>query len=300
MNVTILGNNSALPAFGRHPTSQAIELNSEIVLIDCGEGTQVQMQRYGIKWRRVHHILISHMHGDHYFGLPGLLNSMSLQGRKDELHLFGPSELFPIIDAIMSAGGHQLDFPLHYHPLPDTAGVISDGSFFKISCFPVKHRIPCWGFVIEQKSAGRRLLIDQCELHGIPKTFYGQLKQGADYTADDGSVVPNNKVTADPLPPRRYAYSADTLFSETYLPHITGADLLYHESTYLHEDLEKAMARHHSTSVQAAQMAKMANVGQLLLGHFSSKYKDITPFQEEARAVFENTIATSEGMTYSV
>ena len=300
MNVTILGNNSALPAFGRHPTCQAVELSSEIILIDCGEGTQVQMQRYGIKWRRVHHILISHMHGDHYFGLPGLLNSMSLQGRKDELHIYGPQQLEPIVDAMMQAGGHQFEFPLHFHTLPDGAGVISDGTYFKISCFPVQHRIPCHGFVIEQKNARRRLLIDQCEAYGIPKTFYGPLKLGEDYVAPDGTVVPNELVTAESLPPRRYAYSADTLFSDSYLPYIQNADVLYHESTYLHADVEKAVARFHSTSMQAAQMAKMANAGQLLLGHFSSKYKDITPFQEEARTIFENAMATIEGTTYPV
>jgi ribonuclease Z len=300
MKVTILGNNSALPAFGRHPTAQAVSVYADLLLIDCGEGTQVQMQRYGLKWRNLHHIFISHMHGDHYFGLPGLINSMSLMGRMAPLHLYGPASLKPILDAILQVADTVLSYPLHFYPLPEGSALLVDDPSFTVTCFPVEHRITCHGFVVQRKTKGRKLLPLKCVEYGIPTAYYDTLKQGADYERGDGFLVKNEWVTADGPTAKRYAYCADTRYTESYMEHIQGADAMYHECTYLEADADKAVARFHSTAAQAAALAVKANVKQLLLGHFSSKYKDLAPFQEEAAAVFPNVSVTVEGIMYDI
>lgn len=300
MRVTILGNNSALPAFGRHPSAQTVTVYGEVLLIDCGEGTQVQMQRYGIKWKRLHHIFISHLHGDHYFGLPGLINSMSLMGRTEALHIYAPAELKNILDSILAIAETTLSYPLLFHPLPKGRDVLADTSAFTVTCFPVVHRIACHGFLIERKTRGRKLLPEKCAAYGIPAACYDSIKQGNDYTTVEGTIVKNQWVTEDGPSPKKYAYCADTLHTEQFLDLISGADCMYHEATYLQADSLKAVARFHSTSVQAAQLALKAGVKQLLLGHFSSKYKDLEPFREEAAAIFPNVMVTIEGAAYEL
>lgn len=300
MKVTILGNNSALPAFGRHPTSQVVSVYGDFILLDCGEGTQVQLQRYGFRWRKMQHIFISHMHGDHYFGLPGLINSMSLLGRTAPLHLYAPAELEPLITQIQTIAETTLSYPFFFHPLPAGAEELVDTDTFTVRCFPVNHRIACHGFVIESKTRGRKLRPDKCREFEIPSYYYEKLKQGEDYETKEGNIIKNEWVTEDGPAPKKYAYCADTLFTDEFLEHIKDADTIYHESTYLHKEADKAAARFHSTAVQAAELAKMANAKQLLLGHFSSKYRDLEPFREEAAAIFPNSVATIEGITYHV
>ncbi len=298
--VTILGNNSALPAFGRHPTSQTVEVNGETILIDCGEGTQIQMQKYGIKWRRLNHILISHLHGDHYFGLPGLLNSMSLMGRTEPLHLYAPAPLQQILDLTMQVADSEFSYPFHFHPLPEGAQLLADTPYFKLSCFPVEHRIACHGFSIEEKTKGRRILPQMCVQYNVPLAFYNNLKHGAHFTTVEGVLVDNSLLTEAGPVSKRYAYCADTVFTDSYLPYIQGADTIYHESTYLNDSKDKAKVRFHCTAAEAAEQAKKANVKQLLLGHFSSKYKDLSLFELEAGAIFPNVVITTEGNTYEV
>ena len=300
MKVTILGNNSALPAFGRHPTAQGVTVYGELLLIDCGEGTQIQMQRYGLRWRSMHHIFISHLHGDHYFGLPGLINSMSLLGRVAPLHLYAPAELKPILDAIMNVADTVLSYPFYFHPLPEGTALLVDDPSFSVTCFPVDHRIQCHGFLVERKTRGRKLLPEKCNEYGIPSVFYESLKHGEDYIGGDGKVIKNEWVTEDGPSVKRYAYCADTLFTDSFLPVIQGVDTIYHECTYLERDADKAAARHHSTAAQAAKLAILANAKQLLLGHFSSKYKDLEPFREEAVGIFPNTQVSIEGTAYEV
>ena len=300
MKVTILGNNSALPAFGRHPTAQAVSVYGEVILIDCGEGTQIQMQRYGLKWRNVHHIYISHLHGDHYFGLPGLLNSMSLLGRSAPLHLHAPAELKPIIDAILEVADTVLCYPFYFHPLPDESTLITDEASFSVTCFPVEHRIKCHGFLVERKTRGRKIVPAKCSEYEIPAAYYDYLKKGDDYERKDGFVVKNVWVTEDGPSVKRYAYCADTLFTDSFLHIIKGADTIYHECTYLEADKAKAIARYHSTAMQAAEVAGMAGAKQLLLGHFSSKYKELEAFREEASAIFPNSLVSIEGTVYEV
>ena len=300
MKVTILGNNSALPAFGRHPTAQAVTVYGEVLLIDCGEGTQVQMQRFGLRWRSIHHIFISHLHGDHYFGLPGLINSMSLLGRTAPLHLYAPPELEPIIEAILKVADTVLSYPFYFHALTDNPALIVDDPSFCVTSFPVDHRIKCYGFLVERKTRGRKLLPDKCREFDIPATSYDSLKQGNNYERADGLVIKNEWVTENGPAVKRYAYCADTIFTESFLPVIQGADTIYHECTYLEADAAKAATRHHSTAAQAARIAKMANAKQLLLGHFSSKYKELEPFREEAGAIFPNVFISIEGTAYEI
>lgn len=300
MKVTILGNNSALPAFGRHPTAQVVSVFGEFLLIDCGESTQIQLQRYGFRWRKMQHIFISHMHGDHYFGLPGLLNSMSLLGRTADLHLYGPAQLLPIIQMIQGVADNELNYPLHFHPLPEGSGLLVETDTFTVHCFPVEHRIACHGFLVESKTRGRKILPDKCREYEIPRYYYDKLKLGEDYENKNGNIIKNEWVTTEGQATKKYAYCADTLYTESFIEYIKDADTIYHECTYLEKDADKAVARYHSTAIQAAQVAKLANTKQLLLGHFSSKYRDLEPFQEEAITVFPNSIATVEGVTYEV
>ncbi len=300
MRITVLGNNSALPAFGRHPTAQTITVYGEVLLLDCGEGTQLQMQRYGIKWKNVHNIFISHLHGDHYFGLPGLINSMSLLGRVAPLHLYAPAALKPILDAILDVANATLCYELHFHPLPGDTALLTDTPTFSVHCFPVAHGIECYGFLVEMKTRGRRILPDKCKEYGILPEHFEQLKQGHDYESPDGTIVKNEWVTADGPTPKKYAYCTDTLYTESYLPVIQGVDMIYHESTYLEEDAEKAEARFHSTAIQAAKLAKLAGAKQLLLGHFSSKYKELDAFAEEAAQYFPDVTVSVEGVAYDI
>ena len=300
MEVTILGNNSALPAYGRHPTAQAVTVHGQVLLIDCGEGTQLQMQRYGLRWRSVHHIFISHLHGDHYFGLPGLINSMSLLGRTAPLNLYAPKALESMLAAILEAANATLSYTLHFHPLPDGVSVLVDNVAIKVTSFPVIHRIQCHGFLIERKTKGRKLLPGKCNEFEIPAAYYEQLKQGKDYMHKDGRVIKNEWVTENGPNPKKYAYCADTLFTESFLHIIQGADMIYHESTYLEADADKANGRFHSTAKQAAEIARMANVSKLLLGHFSSKYKEVEPFKAEAEVIFPNVQVSVEGTAYEV
>lgn len=301
IKVTILGNNSALPAFGRHPTAQAIEIREQVFLMDCGEGTQSQISQYGIHWRRINHIFISHLHGDHYFGLIGLLSSMALWNRKNPLFIYGPALLKDIILLQMDAVGAQMPYPLTFTPIaPDFSGILLDTDHYSVECFPVSHRIPCHGFLFCEKSAGRRINPEACRELGIPHAYYAQLKKGADYQQKNGQIVPNEAVTFSAPAAKKYAFCADTRYDNSIIPFIQQADLIYHESTFLKDNEEKAFQRYHSTAEQAAKIAQQAIVGKLLLGHYSSRYQDIFPFEEEAKMIFPATEASVEGNCYII
>ncbi len=301
MKLTILGNNSALPAHGRHPTAQFLSLSATDLLIDCGEGTQMQMARYGLKWRRLSHIFISHLHGDHYLGLPGLLNSMSLLGRTAPLTVAGPAALGQLLELLKTlSGGHPYGYEVRFHAIAPAGEVLVNTPEFSVSAFPVEHRIEAYGFAVTEKSKGRKLLVEKAEAAGVPVSFYNRLKAGEDYVAEDGTVISGKLLTEDGPPPRRYAYCADTRYTESYLESVRGVDALYHESTYLESDAEKAALRYHSTARQAATLAQRAGVRKLLLGHYSSRYDDVNPFVEEAVGVFAEVAATVEGETYEI
>ena len=299
LSVTILGNNSAVPAFNRHPTSQVVSQDGHNYLVDCGEGTQIQMIKYKIRRGRISHIFISHLHGDHYFGLVGLLNTFGLLSHKQELHVYGPAPLQQIMEMQMKVADTTLPYPLHFHTL--TKGeLLVDNERIRISCFPTTHRIECYGFLFEEKEGKRKLLIDKVRKLNIPVSFYSSLQAGLDYITPRGQVIKNDTVTAAPEKGKKYAFCADTRYDENIIPEIYGADMIYHETTYLDNVRDKAYERFHSTTRQAAEIAKKAMVKKLLIGHFSSKYNTLEAFEQEAREVFPNTHLAIEGNTYEI
>jgi len=296
--VTILGNNSALPAFDRHPTAQVVTLDDYLFLVDCGEGTQMQMAKYRIRRSRINHIFISHLHGDHYFGLIGLITSMGLLGREHDMHLHAPAPLKDLIDMQLKVADTSLPFKLHFYPLQE--GLIVEEEKFRVQCFKVNHRIPCWGFRFEQVRVPRRVNPQKAIEMGVPAVFFDRLKRGEDYTSQAGVLIKNELVTHAAPAPLAYAYSADTMYDERIIDKIQGADLLYHETTYLKDLADRAVKRYHCTTEQAATIAKKAGVKKLIIGHFSSKYEVLHEFENEARAVFPNTELALEGVTYRV
>jgi ribonuclease Z len=297
--VTILGNNSAVPAFDRHPTSQVVTFDGQNFLIDCGEGTQIQMINYKIRRSKISHIFISHLHGDHYFGLVGLINTFGLLNHKQELHVYGPKPLQTIIELQLKVAETKLCYALYFHTI-SKEGILIENEKIQIACFRTNHRIECYGFVFREKKQPRKINIEKATQHNIPYTVFEKLKDGYDYTSPSGQVIKNEIVTDAALPPRTYAFCADTKYDESVLKHIKNADLVYHETTYLDLLRERAIERFHSTSKQAAMIAKKANVKKLLIGHFSSKYDTLEEFEKEAREVFLNTELALEGVTYKV
>ena len=297
--VTILGNNSALPAFDRHPTAQVLTLDEHLFLIDCGEGTQSQMAKFKIRRSKVSHIFISHLHGDHYFGLIGLLTSMGLLGRTQEIHLYAPQRLKEIIDLQLQVADTELPYPLHFHPLTEE-GLIVKESKFEVKCFKVQHRVECWGFWFGEVKPLRKINPEKAREHEVPSSFFERLKTGEDYTSKEGKLIKNEWVTDPGNKPKSYAYSADTIYDESLVDKIKASSLLYHETTYLKDMEDRATKRFHCTTAQAATIAKKAKVGKLLIGHFSSKYEKLEEFEKEAKAVFANTELAIEGVTYRV
>lgn len=299
LSVTILGNNSAVPAFNRHPTSQVVTHDGNSYLVDCGEGTQIQMIKYKIRRGKISHVFISHLHGDHYFGLVGLINTFGLLNHLQELHIHGPAPLQQIIEMQLSISKINLPFPLHFHAITGN-GVLVDNEKICIKCFKTDHRIECYGFTFEEKGGKRKLLIDKVRKAQIPQSFYTSLQQGLDYITPRGEAVKNDAVTAAPERGKRYAFCADTRYDESIVQHIYGFDTIYHETTYLDNMREQAAERYHSTTKQAAAIARKAMVNQLLIGHFSSKYATLEAFQQEAKELFSNTELAIEGITYEI
>lgn len=274
-------------------------MEDQIFLVDCGEGTQMQMAKYKIRRSKINHIFISHLHGDHYFGLIGLLTSMGLLGRTQELHLHAPSPLKDIIDLQLKVADIHLPYLLHFHPLLEE-GVIVREPKFEVSCFSVIHRISCWGFRFREVRPFRRINPEKARQYEVPSSFFDRLKWGESYLKKDGTIVENQWVTEPAAKARSYAFAADTLFDERIAEKVSGADLLYHETTYLKDLEEQAGKRFHSTTTQAATIARLAGVQRLIIGHFSSKYEKLQAFEQEAREIFPNTDLALEGVTYKV
>lgn len=297
--VTILGNNSAIPAYGRFPTSQLVTLNDNQFLIDCGEGTQMQLSKYKIKRSKINHIFISHLHGDHYFGLVGLISSMGLLGRETDLHLYAPAALKKIIELQFIAANTTLPFTLHYHTLTEE-GIIVNEEKFSIACFKVLHSIECWGFIFSEKKMPRKIDKEKVLAYQIPTAYYNKLKEGFDYKTKEGEIINNHLLTKANSPIKSYAYCADSIFYEPIIDRIQNTTLLYHETTYLKNLEDKANLRFHSTTHQAATIAKQANVQRLIIGHFSSKYEQLDNFLLEAKEIFNHTELALEGVTFIV
>lgn len=297
--VTILGNNSAIPAHGRHPTAQIITTGDDLLLFDCGEGTQIQILNYKIRRSRINHIFISHLHGDHYFGLIGLISSFALLNRIQPLHVYGPAPLKALLDQQFQLSETHISFPFEFHVI-EKDGLLLETPFYTVSCFSTIHRIECRGFIVRQKKRKRKIIRSLAEQQHIPTNLFGLLQQGEDITLEDGRIIPNESVTIPAPAPKSYAFTADTLFNTDIAEQVKGVDLLYHEATYPHSLVDKAAARFHSTTKEAAEIARLAGVNKLLIGHFSAKFDDPLVFEEEAKEVFPNTEAAMEGVTYLV
>lgn len=297
--VTILGNNSASPAHGRHPTSQLIQTTHHTFLVDCGEGTQLQMEKYKIKWSKINHIFISHLHGDHYFGLIGLIFTLGLNKRFADLHIYSPEGLQEVIELQFKVARASIPYTLHFHVLNEE-GVIFKDQKMEVSTFKVKHGIPCFGFLFREIRNLRKLDIVKINQFNIPKEYFESLHQGKDFITPEGKTISNEQLTLPGKHAESYAYCADTAYYEEICKHIHGVDLIYHESTYLGEQSQRAMERFHSTTLQAATIAKKSGAKKLLLGHYSSMYDDVEIFQQEAQTIFKNSEATIEGTTYLI
>ncbi len=297
--LTILGNNSAIPAFGRNPTAQVLQTTETAYLIDCGEGTQNQIKKYKIKTGNIGHIFISHLHGDHYFGLMGLLASLSLTGRTQPIHLFAPAPLQQIIELQLAAADSTLCYPLHFHALEKEGELMNDHKI-RVSCFKVTHRIECWGFLFNEIKNPRSIDPERTKAYEIPAAFYKNLQKGESYTNKKGTIIPNEEVTIAASPAKSYAYCADTVYDESIIEKVKNVDLLYHETTYLKALEERAALHYHSTTEQAGRLAKKATVKNLLIGHFSSKYEILDDFLTETRNEFEPTNLAIEGMCFRI
>lgn len=297
--LTILGNNSALPAFGRHPTAQVLQTQNEAYLIDCGEGTQEQLSRYKIKRSKINHIFISHMHGDHYFGLIGLLTSMGLLGRANDLHIHAPAPLEQIIQLQLDASRTTLPFHIYFHALGEEGPIANDNKIW-VDCFKTRHRIECWGFIFREKKNPRHIDPEKVKAYEVPAACYDALQKGEDYTNKKGTIIPNDSLTIAALPPKSYAFAADTIYDESLAEKVKGVDLLYHETTYLKDLQERASSRYHATTTDAGKIAAMASVKKLLIGHFSSKYETLDQFLKETKELFDNTELATEGSCFLV
>jgi len=294
--VTILGCSSALPTSTRFPTSQIVNLNEKLYLIDCGEGTQIQLRKFGVKIGKINHIFISHLHGDHIFGLPGLISSMALGGKKGELHIYSHSELKIMMDNLMKFMNEFADFKVVYHPLNFRAkSLIYEDSRLTIESFPLKHRIPCCGFLFREKQHELHLQGDKLESLNIPLKERVAIKYGANYRTPSGVLIPNCELTCPADPIRSYAFCTDTLYRKQIIPIISQVDLLYHEATFADDLSDLALKTYHSTAKQAAKLAVEAGVKKLIIGHFSSRYKSVKPLVDEAKVVFPNTFPANDG-----
>ncbi len=299
--VTILGSSSATPTIDRHPSAQVINIRDHCMLVDCGEATQNQLLHYKISHHKIRHIFISHLHGDHYLGLNGLLATINFQGRETPLNIYGPEPLERLIYDHFEVSGTRVRFPLLFHPTGnDRTRLILDEQEYTVESFPLNHRIPTTGFLFREKMELRHINAEACRQWNIPIASYGALKEGSDYVSPDGKVIENEILTFGPAKPRAYAYVSDTRMMPSLREVIHGVDLLYHESTFLHELVDRAEETLHTTAKEAGIMARESFVGKLLLGHYSARYRDLTPLLEEAQAEFENVALAIEGLKFTV
>lgn len=290
MKLTILGCYSATPRKFNNPTAQLLEIKGRLFLIDCGEGTQVALRKSKSKFARVKHIFISHLHGDHFYGLIGLISTFHLLGRDATLTIYGPTGIRQIIELQLKFSGTKLNFPLEFIELESRESIkIYEDEKLTVSTIPLDHRVYTNGFLFQEKEGERKLNVDAAEEYNIDKSYYRKLKLGYDVINNKGKLIENHLVTFPPEPPKSYAFCSDTKYSPKIIPLIKNVTVLYHESTFLESHKEYCDITKHSTAKQAATIAKNAKVGKLILGHYSTRYESIEFFKEEAQTVFKNT-----------
>ncbi|HXB42062.1 MAG TPA: ribonuclease Z [Bacteroidia bacterium] len=299
--VTVLGSGSATPSLIRNPSAQLLNASGHFFLIDCGEGTQIQLRKNSVKLQRIGCILISHLHGDHYFGLTGLLQTMHLLGRKTKVTLICPPELKEIIDLQNKHSQTGLSFELEYiFTDPKNQKKVYENNSLEVYSFPLNHRINCTGFLFKEKVGLRKIIKEKLQKHKISVAEINNLRLGFDAKDENGKTVLNKDLTHEPLPVRSFAYCSDTVYDEKIIPFVKGVNLLYHETTFLEAEIIRAKKTFHTTAMQAANIAKRAGAKQLLIGHFSARYGSTTDFLKEAQPVFENTLIAEEGMTFKI
>jgi ribonuclease Z len=299
--VTILGCGSATPSLLRNPSAQLLNAAGHFFLIDCGEGTQIQLRKNNIKIQRISHIFISHLHGDHYLGLLGLMQTMHLLGRKTKLTLVCPPELKEIIDLQNKHSQTTIVYDIEYiFTNPKQAEIVWEDDKIEIKSFPLRHRINCTGFLFKEKPHFKNIIKEKLQEFNVPTSEVNKLRLGLDAINKKGKTIANDKLTLMASPQRSYAYCSDTNYYEEIIEHIKGADLVYHEATFLEAEIERAKKTFHSTAKQAATIASKAQIKQLLLGHFSARYGNTDGFIEEANPIFQNTLVAQEGQTYKI
>ena len=301
MKLTILGCYAATPRTMTNPTSQVLEIKNHMFLIDCGEGTQVQLRKNKIKFSRIDHIFISHLHGDHFFGLPGLVSTFRLLGRDKALHIYGPNGIKEAITLFMKLGDSWTNYPLIFHELTSKdPEIIFGDDKVSVETIPLEHRVYTNGFLFREKPGERKLDIEAVAKYKIGKAHFRNIKQGTDVLLEAGRMIPNAKLTFDPPPPKSYAYCSDTGYKPDIVDQIKNVDALYHESTFLESEAHLVPKTKHCTAKQAATIAKAAKVGTLILGHYSTRYRSIERFREEAQEIFPNTQLADDGKVFEL
>jgi ribonuclease Z len=301
MKLTILGSSSALPTSERYPSAHVLNAHERFYLIDCGEGTQMQLRKNKIRFGKINHIFISHLHGDHVFGLYGLLSTFSLMGRSTPLHLYAPENYDLILKSHLNDFDIHLNYEIDFVPLREkNPARILDDKYITVTSFPLEHRIPSFGFIFREKPADRKIIREFIALYEIPIAKIQAVKKGEDFIRADGTVIKNETITLAPPLPLSYAYCSDTRYFSRLSSYVKGVTLLYHEATFDKDKQDLADLTGHSTSIGAARTALEAEAGALIIGHFSARYKDISILVEEARSVFPMTVAAQDGKTYEV
>lgn len=301
MKLTILGCYSATPRTNTNPTAQVLEIRNHLFLIDCGEGTQVQLRRLKIKFSRIRHIFISHLHGDHFFGLVGLISTFRLLGREADLNIYGPKGIKKAITLQLKLGKSWTNYPLLFHELKSNRSqLIFEDEKITVHTIPLDHRIYTNGFLFKEKIGERKLNIDEVRKANVDMSYYQKIKQGSDVLNKKGDLIPNDELTFDPDPPKSYAFCSDTVYFKGYIQLIKKVTVLYHESTFLKEHEYLCQRTKHCTATHAATIAKEAEVRKLILGHYSTRYKSIEYFKEEAQQVFDNVVLADDGKIFDL
>ena len=299
--IKILGCGSATPTLIHAPSAQIVDLRDKLYLIDCGEGTQLQMRRYKVRFNKLNHIFISHAHGDHCFGLPGLISSLGMLGRTGDLIIHGPVGIETFISPVIAQFCKELPYKVRFNIIdPQKNELIMEDRSLEVYSIPLKHRIPTCGFLFSEKPQEPHIIKEMIDFYHVPLKEIADIKQGNDFVAEDGTIVPHARFTRPAALPGRYAYCSDTSFAPSIIKYIEGVDCLYHESTFLEKDMHRAKDTFHSTARQAAEIASRAGVKLLVLGHYSARYANLDGFLEEAREVFKNVVLSVDGEELTV
>lgn len=299
MKVTILGCYAATPRTLTHPTSQVLEIKNHLFLIDCGEGTQVQLRKQKVRFSKINHIFISHLHGDHFFGLPGLVATFRLLGRVNPLHIYGPKGIKEAVTLLLKLGDSWTNYPLHFYELSSQAPeVVFEDKKVTVTTIPLDHRVYTNGFLFREKVGSRKLEAQAVEAHGIDSCYFQNIKDGKDVPNKAGEIIPNAQLSSDPKPTKSYAFCSDTAYFPKIIAQIKEVTVLYHESTFLESESDLATKTKHSTASQAAKIAESAGVKSLILGHYSTRYDGLQPFKEEAEVYFKPVLLADDGREF--